>query len=111
MRRRNPLRIAYLRLLARNRMLAEELTSTMESVVDQECTILKLEEQLQNLREEVEKASGQEDDGTDVPVAAGETCRCAGCVRSRTERTLRELTPLHGLQMRGLSFGVPWGMG
>ena len=104
MRRREPLRIAYLRLLARNRMLAEELTSTMESVVDQECTILKLEEQLQNLREEVEKASGQGDDGIEVPVAASEDCQCGGCVRRRTDRTVRQMTPLHG-------FHVPWGVG
>lgn len=104
MRRREPLRIAYLRLLARNRMLAEELTSTMESVVEQELALLKAEDELRNLREEVEKASGQEDDGIEVPVFASEDCQCGGCVRRRTDHTVRQMTPLHGVH-------VPWGVG
>ena len=104
MRRREPLRIAYLRLLARNRMLAEELTSTMESVVEQELARLKAEDELRNLREEVEKASGQEDDGIEVPVFASEDCQCGGCVRRRTDHTVRQMTPLHGVH-------VPWGVG
>jgi prefoldin subunit 5 len=85
-------------------MLAEELTSTMESVVEQELALLKAEDELRNLREEVEKASGQEDDGIEVPVFASEDCQCGGCVRRRTDHTVRQMTPLHGVH-------VPWGVG
>ena len=105
LRRRDPLRAAYLRLLERNRHLELELTSSLDLVAEQEAEIIRLEDELQTMREEVEKAtSGQEDDGTDVPVTGSETCRCGGCVRRRTDHTVRQMTPLHG-------FHVPWGLG
>lgn len=105
MRRRDPLRAAYLRLLARNRHLELELTSSLDAVAEQEAEIIRLEDELQTMREEVEKATSEErDDGTDVPVTGSETCRCGGCVRRSAERTIRQMTPLHGLH-------VPWGIG
>ena len=105
LRRRDPLRAAYLRLLERNRHLELELTSSLDSVAEQVAEIIRLEDELQTMREEVEKATSEErDDGTDVPVTGSETCRCGGCVRRRAERTIRQMTPLHGLH-------VPWGIG
>lgn len=109
--RRDPIRSAYIKALARNRMLERDLRDTMESVVEQETDIMRLEEQLAAMRAEVDKATAEEDESVAVPVTSTEACACAGCCRSRAERALRELTPLHALQMRGVSFGVPWGMG
>ena len=89
-------------------MLEKELTSAMASVVRTQCEILTIRQTIETLQEEAEEA--EEAEKEDVPVRGTATCNCTGCQRSNALLTLRGLTPLHGLQMRGFSFGVAWGI-
>ena len=109
MRRRNSQRALLLRVLKRNRILETEFVDAMKSVVETQLEILKIQDELESAREDYENLQS-EMDKKDVPVRGTATCNCTGCQRSNALLTLRGLTPLHGLQMRGFSFGVAWGI-
>ena len=109
MRRRDPRKTLLLRVLERNRSLETELVDAMRSVVEKELEILGIRDELDSLRKDYETLQS-ETGHEDVPVRGAATCNCTTCQRGKAEITLRELTPLHGLQLRGFSFGISWGV-